>query len=70
MNYLDFDLSIEAIDATTGRYRARVTSPEGEASAEFVLPFSPLELENYILKMGRPRQGRRGLNSPDSSRCT
>ena len=65
MNYLDFDLSIEAIDAPTGRYRARVTSPQGEASAEFDLPFSPLELENYILKMGRPRQGRRGLNSPE-----
>ncbi len=66
MHYLDFDLSIEAIDSTPGRYRARVLdSPAGEASIEFVLPFSAVELENYILKMGRPRQGVRGLNSTE-----
>lgn len=66
INYLDFDLSIEPIDPVAGRYRARVlTSPVGEASTEFVLPFSSLEVENYILKMGRPRQGVRGLNSSE-----
>ncbi|CAN5841264.1 hypothetical protein BH10CHL1_BH10CHL1_13830 [soil metagenome] len=66
MNYLDFDLSIEAIEAAPGHYRARVLdSPAGEASTDFVLPFSAFELENYILKMGRPRQGVRGLNSTE-----
>jgi len=66
IDYLDFDLAIEAIDASPGRYRARVLhSPAGEANVEFELPFSALELENYILKMGRPRQGVRGLNSTE-----
>ncbi len=66
INYLDFDLSIEAIESAPGRYRARVLgSPAGEASVEFALPFSTFELENYILKMGRPRQGVRGLNSTE-----
>ena len=66
IDYLDFDLAIEAIDASPGRYRARVLhSPAGEANVEFELPFSSIELENYILKMGRPRQGVRGLNSTE-----
>jgi len=66
IDYLDFDLAIEAIESTPGRYRARVVdSPAGEANVEFELPFSSIELENYILKMGRPRQGVRGLNSTE-----
>ena len=53
-SYLNFDLSIDQIDAA---YRARVLqSAAGEGSVEFGLPFSNLELENFILKLGHNRR--------------
>ena len=62
--YEDFDLVIEPAD--DGGYRARVAeSPAGEATASFDLPFSDLELENFLLKVGRPRRGTRRLESPE-----
>ncbi|MCE7982037.1 MAG: CHAT domain-containing protein [Caldilinea sp. CFX5] len=62
MNYLDFDLAIEALPGTPGTYRARVLySPAGQATVDFTLPFNAHELENYILKMGRPRRKMRSL---------
>jgi hypothetical protein len=58
MDYLDFDLLIERLG---DHYRARVTqSPAGEAAGEFTSPFSPLELENLVLRLGQAR-GRRTL---------
>ncbi|MEJ2211980.1 MAG: CHAT domain-containing protein, partial [Anaerolineae bacterium] len=61
--YWDFDLLVES---TEERYRARVlNSPAGQASAEFALPFSELELENFLLRVGRPRRGARRLESPE-----
>jgi len=67
MLYQDFDLSIEPSDLGAARYRVRVlASPAGQASDEFVLPFSALELENFFLRMGRPRRGVRGRgDSPE-----
>jgi hypothetical protein len=64
---LDLDLLIEP--AGPG-YRARVTdSPGGEAAAPFQLPFSPLELENFILKItgsvGALGRRARRLESPE-----
>lgn len=57
MNYLDFDLAIESIPGAPATYRARVlNSPAGQATVDFTLPFNAHELENYILKMGRPRR--------------
>jgi formylglycine-generating enzyme required for sulfatase activity len=56
-SYLNFDVLIER---STERYRTRVIdSPTGTASAEFDLPLSDLQLENYILRMGQTRQGKR-----------
>ncbi len=61
-SYLDFDLAIEK--HSTG-YRARVlNSPAGQASHEFSLPFSPLELENFLLRIGQQRQGMRRIEAP------
>jgi hypothetical protein len=58
--YSDFDLMIEGSEE--GGYHARVIdSPSGEATASFDLPFSELELENFMLKVGRPRRGTRRL---------
>jgi hypothetical protein len=65
--YLDFDLLIER--AGTG-YRARVLdSPGGQATIEFAMPFSTLEIENFLLRitrsLGDVRQRIRGLESPE-----
>jgi CHAT domain-containing protein/Kelch motif protein len=49
-DYVDFDLAIEGQE---GQYVARVLdSPSGQASAAFTLPFSPQELERFVLEMG------------------
>jgi hypothetical protein len=62
MRYLDFDLSIERSD---NGYRIRVlNSPAGQSSAEFALPFSPLEIENFILRMGQSPRTVRRSHSP------
>jgi formylglycine-generating enzyme required for sulfatase activity len=56
-SYYNFDILIER---STDRYRARVIdSPVGTAVSEFDPPLSDLELENYILRMGQTRQGKR-----------
>jgi len=56
-SYYNFDVIIER---TAVKYRARVIdSPVGTANTEFDLPLSDLQLENYILRMGQTRQGKR-----------
>ncbi|MEW5868792.1 MAG: SUMF1/EgtB/PvdO family nonheme iron enzyme [Chloroflexota bacterium] len=63
LSYLNFDLSIERSGEA---YQARVLdSPGGQASHEFRRPFSELELEVFHLRVGRPRQGVRRLDSPE-----
>ena len=64
--YENFDLLVEA--GPEGRYRARVLrSPAGEsASVQFAAPFLPVELENFVLRMMRPRHGTRGPGRPES----
>lgn len=64
LQYLNFDLSLER--AGEGHYLARVVhSPAGSATHTFALPFSPVELENFCLKIGRPRRGIRRVDSPE-----
>lgn len=65
--FLDFDLLIEK--GTERAYSARVVrAPAGEAGPVALdAPFSELELENFLLKIGRPRRGlRRGLETPEA----
>ena len=65
--YLDFDLLIER-DGGQHDYRARVvTAPTGQtAPVGFSIPFSELELENFLLRIGRPRrQAVRGIGSSE-----
>ena len=62
--YLDFDLSIERMTENT--YRARVlASPAGLAKTEFILPLSPMEIENFVLRVGRMRRTTRRVESPE-----
>ena len=58
--YQDFDLLIEP--GSDDSYRARVLrSPAGESGLiQFTLPFSAVELENLVLKVGRGRRRARG----------
>jgi hypothetical protein len=66
--YVDFDLLIEPAEGRT--YRARVlNSPVGETRpVPVTMPFSDLELENFLLKVGRPRrQDTRGEASPEAA---
>ena len=60
--YLDFDLEIER--AAQG-YRVEVNSPAGQASHTFSLPFSDLELENFLLRIGHPRRNVRRIDAPE-----
>jgi hypothetical protein len=62
MNYFDFDVLVEK--SATG-YKAKViNSPAGQASHTFTLPFSALELENFVLRLGHLRRGTRRVESP------
>lgn len=64
INYLDFDIQIQS---TGSGYRSRVLkSPAGEASSSFGPIFSDVELENYQLKLGRPRRGSRRAGLPET----
>ena len=65
--YEDFDLLIEP--GLPGGYRARVLrSPAGEsAPVQFILPFSPVELENIVLKVGRANRRSRGPGRPENA---
>jgi hypothetical protein len=66
MRYLDFDLQIQS---TGGGFRSQVlNSPAGKASSTCGPIFTELELENYLLKLGRPRRPivRRG-DSPEGA---
>ena len=62
--YLNFDLTLETVGDDA--HRAAVTSsPAGETSTAFEIPFSPLEIENFLLRVGRPRRGVRRIDSPE-----
>ena len=59
--YENFDLVIER---TGESFSARVlNSPCGQATIDFEKPFEPLELEVFILRMGRPQRGMRRIDS-------
>ena len=65
--YHDFDLLIEP--GPPGSYRARVLrSPAGESGpVQFMLPFSELELENFVLKVSQGPRRTRGAGRPESA---
>ena len=62
---LDFDLLIAP---DSGGYRVRLLdSPAGTGSGVFTLPFSDLEIENLVLRMGQVRAGLRRHESPQTT---
>jgi hypothetical protein len=62
-DYLDLDLLIER---SAPDYRVRVlSSPAGQTPPlPFQVPFSDLQIEEFLLKIGRPRQTVRRVNAP------
>jgi CHAT domain-containing protein len=63
LRYIDFDVAIEP--AGSG-FTARVfNSPVGQAASTFSAPFSDLEIENFLLRVGRSRHAVRRIESPE-----
>ena len=62
--YSEFRLRIDR-GLSAGTYRVVATGPSGEALGRFKLPFSDIELENFVLKVGRTRRGKRRVESPE-----
>ena len=63
LRYIDFDVAIEP--AGNG-FTARVfNSPVGQAASTFSAPFSDLEIENFLLRVGRSRHAVRRIESPE-----
>ena len=62
-SYIDLDLVIES---APGGHRARIlNSPAGEASVDFVLPFSDKDLRYYLAQLGPGRRDTRRRESPE-----
>jgi hypothetical protein len=57
------ELKLRIAPADSGGYRVLATSTIGEASASFSMPFSDLEVENFVLRVSRAH-GRRRVDSP------
>jgi hypothetical protein len=51
--------------AEAGTYELFAQGPSGEVSGSFKLPWPDVELENFVLKLGRSRQGVRRVDSPE-----
>jgi CHAT domain len=67
LTYQDFDMLLER--AGQNAYRVRVVNaPAGPTpSISFTVPFSQLELENFVLKIGRPRRVVRRVDAPETT---
>ncbi|MEO6456880.1 MAG: tetratricopeptide repeat protein [Chloroflexia bacterium] len=64
-SYLNFDVQIQRVGDTN--YRVVVEAPSGETiRAPFKLPFSELELENFLLKAGPTRRGVRRADTVEA----
>jgi hypothetical protein len=65
-SYQNFDVLLER--SGEGVYRARVVhAPAGQgARVTFTQPFAPLELENFLLRIGRPRRPVRRVDAPET----
>ena len=53
-----------------GRYRVFASGPSGEATSDFALPFAPLEIENFILKVSGVRARTRSAASSQTRMVT
>ena len=63
MKYDDFDLQIEPAG---DKYRVRLlNAPTGQATTEFVLPFTEIEVANFLSRIGQVRRTMRRVDAPE-----
>lgn len=63
MKYDDFDLQIEPAG---NRFRARLlNAPTGQATTEFALPFTEIEVANFLSRIGQVRRAMRRVDAPE-----
>jgi hypothetical protein len=69
LTYLDFDVLLERVGKSRRKYRARVVNaPAGQTlPVVFTLPVTRLELENLVLRIGRPRRVVRRVDAPETA---
>ena len=53
------------IEREADAFRVAAAGPSGEATGTFEVPFSQVELENLVLRVSRPRQTVRRIDSPE-----
>jgi hypothetical protein len=63
-DYQELRVRFEPDDDVEGSYRVHASGPAGEATGTFTPHYSPMELENLVLRLSRPR-GVRRVESPD-----
>jgi hypothetical protein len=61
--YCELKVRIERGDDQA--FRVAAAGPSGEATGTFKVPFSQVELENLVLRVSRPRQTVRRIDSPE-----
>jgi TonB family protein len=63
MKYEDFDLQIEPAGE---KYRVRLlNAPTGQATTEFALPFTDIEVSNFLSRIGQVRLSMRRVDAPE-----
>jgi TonB family protein len=63
LKYDDFDLQIEP---SGEKFRVRLlNAPTGQATAEFELPFTDVELSNFLSRIGQVRRTMRRVDAPE-----
>jgi hypothetical protein len=67
MQYNELNVRVEP--GENGAYGVLAWGGTGEATGSLELPFSELELENFVLRIGRTRRGTRRLESPEMQRA-
>ena len=63
---MEYDaLKIRLQPTPAGSYTVLASGPAAEAAGQFRVPFDLRDLENFVLRVGRPRRGVRRLDSPE-----
>jgi TonB family protein len=63
LKYDDFDLQITP--AGENKYRVHVNGPTGQASVDFVLPFTDVDVGNFLGRIGQVRRSVRRSDAPE-----
>jgi TonB family protein len=62
LEYDDFDLEITPAG---DKYRVHLNGPTGQAAADFVLPFTDVDVSNFLSRIGQVRRSMRRAEAPE-----